>query len=208
MNLVLAESRRLTADSQRLEGSLAARLSTTKNATDFWTFGPGRASPEIQKSLPFIQPFSSTNAEKESLKRASTGVRRNDFWIAFMGPPWRARKSKSRSGKVNERFHAQRPPSERRDRGNRCSVLRNRWCGFHRPDKGDANPFCRSNERQKLRRTTTCLTYRQYDAFAGDAIPKCRQALFLSPKTRFATTTTAITPSIGIAPPCDAILSR
>ena len=58
-----------------------------KRLIDYWTFGPGRASPEIQKSLPFFLPISSKNIEKQRLKRASTGVRRNDFWTAFLGPP-------------------------------------------------------------------------------------------------------------------------
>ena len=58
-----------------------------KRLIDFWTFGPGRASPEIQKSLPFFLPISSKNIEKETLTRASTGVTRNDFWTALLGPP-------------------------------------------------------------------------------------------------------------------------
>ena len=58
-----------------------------KGAINFWTFGPGRARPEIQKSQPFFQPISSPNTAKQRLKRAATGGMRKDFWPAFMGPP-------------------------------------------------------------------------------------------------------------------------
>ena len=54
---------------------------------DFWTFGPERARPEIQKSLSIFQQFSSQNLEKQRIKRAATSRRRRDFWTAFMGPP-------------------------------------------------------------------------------------------------------------------------
>jgi hypothetical protein len=87
MNLVLAESRRLTADSQRLKGSLAARLSTTKYATDFWTFGRRRASPEIQKSSPFSSRFrqkTSRNKGSNAPRPASGGT---TFGSLFLGPP-------------------------------------------------------------------------------------------------------------------------
>jgi hypothetical protein len=60
---------------------------TPEEVGDFWTFGRGRASPEIQKSSPFFKPISSENIEKQRLKRAAISVRRKDFWTALLGPP-------------------------------------------------------------------------------------------------------------------------
>jgi hypothetical protein len=67
---------------------------------NFWTFGPGRLRPEIQKSDLFFQPISSKHLEKQRLKRAATGGKRKDFWTALIGPPRRARQSKSPKRKL------------------------------------------------------------------------------------------------------------
>jgi hypothetical protein len=52
-------------------------------------------SPETQKSLPFLKPVSSKNIEKRRLNRAATGGQTKDFCGTLMGPPRRARKSKT-----------------------------------------------------------------------------------------------------------------
>jgi hypothetical protein len=66
---------------------LSASRSATEGQATFATFGPGRARPEIQKSLPISQPISSQNLEKQRSKRAATSRPRKHFWTAFMGPP-------------------------------------------------------------------------------------------------------------------------
>ena len=48
----------------------------------------------------------------------------------------------------------------------------------------------------------------QHKASAGDAIRKRRHTPRLSPKTRYATHATTITPPIHVAPPGDTILRR
>jgi hypothetical protein len=94
--LRLGVAKNASGDTRRHATQLARRPTRlTEELINFWTFGPGRARPEIQKCPPFFHPISSQNIEKQRLKRAATGGKRKDFWIALMGPPRRAPQSKS-----------------------------------------------------------------------------------------------------------------
>ena len=114
---------------QRCPPALAGRAD--KRPATFAIFATGRASPKTQKFWPFFEPVSSKQLGKCRMKLASSERREKYFCGTLMGPPRRARKSKSREREsAATRSGAERSacPKSRRDS---CSPLMSRLLSPH-----------------------------------------------------------------------------
>jgi hypothetical protein len=62
---------------------------------DFWTFGPCRENPNVQKSFAKQQLFECKPPEFSRLNSRASRRSRADFWIVFPGAPRELQKSKT-----------------------------------------------------------------------------------------------------------------